>query len=66
MDKNINKKKMNTLNEKRGVSNEKIKNNKFDFKQKRQNTVKSLSEVESFLRNFKKICNYIKLYKIIK
>lgn len=66
MDKNINKKKMNTLNEKLGVSNEKIKNNKFDFKQKRQNTVKSLSEVESFLRNFKKIYNYIKLYKIIK
>lgn len=66
MDKNINKKTINTLNEKRGVSNEKIKNNKFDFKQKRQNTVKSLSEVESFLRNFKKICNYIKLYKIIK
>lgn len=66
MDKNINKKTINTLNEKRGVSNEKIKNNKFDFKQKKQNTVKSLSEVESFLRNFKKICNYIKLYKIIK
>lgn len=66
MDKNINKKTINTLNEKRGDSNEKIKNNKFDFKQKRQNTVKSLSEVESFLRNFKKIGNYIKLYKIIK
>ena len=42
------------------------KNKKFDFNQKKNNTIKSLSEVECFLRNFKKISKYIKLYKIIK
>ena len=39
---------------------------KFDFKQKKKNTIKSLTEVESFLRDFNKINKYFNLYKIIK
>lgn len=39
---------------------------KFDFILYKNNTVKSLNEVEHFLRNFKNLSNYIKLYKILK
>ena len=39
---------------------------KLDFNQKKKNTIKSLSEVENFLRNFKNFSNSIKLYKILK
>ena len=42
------------------------KNNKLTFSQKKDNTIKSLSEVEFFLRDLKRFKNYIKLYKIIK
>lgn len=42
------------------------KKNKISLKQKKDNTIVSLSEVEHFLKNFKKYSNYIKLYKIIK
>ncbi len=37
-----------------------------DFKKMKNNTIKSLNEVEYFLHDFKKFCNYIKLYKILK
>ena len=48
-------------------NNNKLKNNQnFNFKEKKNNTKKSLSEVESFLRDFHKFKKYIKLYKIIK
>ena len=36
------------------------------FKQKKENTLKSLKEVEYFLRNFKDKYKYVKLYKIFK
>lgn len=39
---------------------------KFNFKEKKENTVHSLFEVEHFLCNFKNICKGIKLYKIIR
>lgn len=39
---------------------------KFDFLLYKNNTIKSLNEVEHFLRNFKNLSNYIKLYKILK
>lgn len=39
---------------------------KFNFAQKKNNTIKSLTEVENFLHDFKKIGKYIKLYKILK
>ena len=39
---------------------------KTDFKKIKKNTLKSLNEVEYFLRNFKKFSDYIKLYKILK
>lgn len=42
------------------------KNKKFNFNQKKLNTIKSLSDVECFLRDFHKLKNYIDLYKILK
>ena len=38
----------------------------FNFKQMKNNTCRSLYEVEYFLNNFHKFTNYIKLYKILK
>lgn len=58
MDKNFNN------NSKDDRQNKKKK--KFDFNKKKENTIKSINEVESFLRNFKNMSKYIKLYKIIK
>lgn len=67
MENNLNKYLFNSQdNKKREVSNEKGKKKKFDFNQKRKNTIRSLSEVENFLRDFKKISKYIQLYKIMK
>ncbi len=42
------------------------KRKKFDFNKKKENTIKSLNEVECFLKNMKNISKYIKLYKLIK
>ncbi len=42
------------------------KKKKFNFGEKKKNTIKSLTEVESFLRDFKKMSKYIKLYKFLK
>lgn len=39
---------------------------KHGFKQKKENTLKSLKEVEYFLRNFKNKYKYVKIYKIFK
>ncbi len=39
---------------------------KFNFKEKKKNTIKSLTEVETFLKDFNKINKYAKLYKIFK
>lgn len=39
---------------------------KFNFSEKKNNTKKSISDVELFLRDFKRLSNYIKLYKIMK
>ncbi len=62
MEKNLN----NYYIENRSGNNKKEKKKKFDFNKKKENTIKSLNEVETFLRNFKNISKYIKLYKIIK
>ena len=43
-----------------------FKNKKVDFKQKKENTISSLFEVENFLRDFRNILKYIKLYKLLK
>lgn len=42
------------------------KKRKFDFIAKKNNTMKSLNEVEYFLRNIKKMKNCINIYKIFK
>lgn len=42
------------------------KKKKFDFKQKKENAVNSLFEVEHFLCDLKKVCNTVCLYKILK
>lgn len=39
---------------------------KFNFKKCKENTVKSLYEVEHFLNNYNQFIKYIKLYKILK
>ena len=39
---------------------------KFDFCKIKKNTICSLNEVECFLNKFHKICNSVKLYKILK
>ena len=39
---------------------------KKSFKNYKNNTIKSLNEVECFLRNFNDFSKYIKLYKILK
>lgn len=42
------------------------KNNKFNFKQKKDYTIRSLKEVNYFLCNLDKAIRYVKLYKIFK
>ncbi len=61
---NINKFNMNYL-ENRGPTSPPSKN-KFDFKKIKKNTIKSLNDVECFLKDFNTFCRYIKLYKILK
>ena len=39
---------------------------KFDFKKKKDNTIRSLNEVENFLCDLKGLCKYIKLYYLLK
>jgi len=41
-------------------------NNKVDFKKLKNNTIRSLNEVEMFLNDFNRFKNYIKLYNILK
>lgn len=41
-------------------------NNKSNFIIKKDNTIKSLKEIEYFLSNWKRIVKGIKLYKILK
>ena len=47
-------------------SKKKGKTTKFNFKKKKDNTIKSLQEVENFLGNLKKTCKYINIYNILK
>lgn len=45
---------------------DKTKKNKINFKEKKNNTIKSLNEVEGFLNDFKHFKRYIHLYKFFK
>lgn len=42
------------------------KKNKFNLKKKKDNTIKSLKDVEVFLHDFKKAFNYAKIYKFFR
>jgi len=42
------------------------KKKKNDFKTLKNNTIKSLNDVEYFLNNFEHFIKYIKLYKLLK
>lgn len=58
-------------NENRGGSNppphsKKDKKKKQDFKTLKNNTIKSLNEVEYFLNNFERFVKSVKLYKLLK
>lgn len=48
----------------RGNKKEQKKN--FDFKKRKDNTVKSLFEIEHFLRNFKQVVKGIKFYNVFR
>lgn len=61
--KNLYKVNYNTT-ENRGASAP--QNTKFNFKKMKDNTIKSLNEVEYFLCNFSLFLKYVKLYKILK
>lgn len=56
----------NNFEENRITPETKNKKNKIDFKKLKNNTFKSLNEVEYFLNNFKKYSRYAKIYKILK
>lgn len=58
--------KPNLTKENRGEKNSPPQKKKINFKTCKENTITSLNEVEHFLRNFKDITKYIKLYKILK
>ena len=54
-------------NENRGGKNPPHKKNKKnDFKTLKNNTIKSLNDVEYFLNNFGHFVKYVKLYKLLK
>lgn len=59
---------MNYPMENRGEnkSSPKKKKNHFDFRTKKDNTLRSLKEVEYFLNDFKRIAKHIKLYRLLK
>ena len=44
----------------------KNKKSSFNFKEKKNNTIKSLNEVEFFLNDFKNFKKYLHLYKFFK
>ncbi len=46
--------------------NAKKDNNKLDFRQKKENTLASLYEVENFLFNYKNFIKYVKLYRLFR
>ena len=47
-------------------NNNLLQEKNLNIKTCKKNTIKSLNEVETFLRNFGQFTKYIKLYKILK
>lgn len=54
------------INSKEHISDSKEKNSKIDIKQKKDNAIKSLNEVECFLNDFDRFKRYLHLYKFFK
>ena len=57
---------MNNFYLESSITQDRKENKISTLKQKKENTIHSLKEVECFLTNFKKICNGVKLFNIIK
>lgn len=53
-------------NESKDLSSDSSKKSKIDFKEKKDNAVKSLNEVEYFLNDFGRFKRYLHLYKFFK
>ena len=66
MNKISNLRKLNFENPIQNRGKKEKKPSKFKLKLCKDNTIKSLYEVEHFLNNFNNIFKYIKLYKILK
>ena len=56
----------NLFYSRRNCKNKNTNKNKLDFKQKKDNTLTSLNEVENFLINYKHFIKYVKLYKLFR
>lgn len=56
----------NIFYSKENKKDEDLKNKKFDFKSKKENTLNSLNEVEHFLHDYKHFSKYIKMYRWFK
>ena len=52
--------------QKRSNSSPKKNKKKFDFNEKKNNTIKSLNDVEFFLNDFHNFKKYVHLYKFFK
>ena len=52
--------------DKETTDSSKNKKKKFNFNEKKKNTIKSLNEVEYFLNDFKRFKRYLYLYKFFK
>ncbi len=55
---------MRNLNHEKKLST--CEKEKFNFNEKKENTINSLFEVEHFLKNLKNICKGVKLYQIMR
>ena len=54
------------ISKKETKDSSKTKKKKFNFNEKKKNTIKSLNEVEYFLNDFRRFKRYIHLYKFFK
>lgn len=63
---NMNNNLFNSSNNKENNYRINFDRKKINFNEKKKNTIKSLNDIEVFLKDFHKLKNYINLYKILK